>query len=328
MQPDQPDLSDKNRLLEEALLTIRQTLQKEFAVIPVEARKELLKTTLRVYERLLRFAQKKKLNLPAFANRVLREQAHVWLLRQGSEREQQTAENWVWKKSEAALTRFIARNAFRTNDVVADIVLRTMQDFYRNMRRLKPLDTLLELYLVSMARLKVRQHFRDEQQLDSNKQRVYFQPIEQTFVEVDDAEFGSMTIPVPIVEEEDDNPYVIVEKEQEFTVTMKEIRQFLNDCLENTLGEQRQELIRLRYKFLTQSNLDTMTIDEVSELMDKKFSSQEIAEKTGYKNERTVNSRMHENITRLHKCIMKKVQASLSTSVKPAKNTDEANDNG
>lgn len=303
MQSDKPD---KDQLLREALPFVRQTLQEEFTVIPVEDQPTLLKTTLRVYEHTLRIAQKKSMNLPAFARRVLREQAHVWLLRHGQTREQKASENWVWDKNEASLKAYLRHFSFRTNDVIADLTAQTFKDFFQNMRLPKPLETLLQFYLIKMAKLKALHELRSERKVDKDGLPVYLKPVDQTFIDVDDAEFGSLRLPFPAADDKDDSTTIILVEGQSVSIATATLHQFLKECLE-LLGISQREVIRLRYRLLSEAELGSMSVDEVTTFINEKLSSADIARIMDFASEQVVNSRNYDGTKSLKKCILGKI---------------------
>ncbi|GAB3962783.1 hypothetical protein GCM10028805_64590 [Spirosoma harenae] len=305
MQPNQPD---KEQRLREALLVIRQTLQKEFAMIPVDNHLPLLKSTLEVFERTLRIAQKKKLTLPAFARQIFREQAQIWLLRNGQTREQRASEQWIWDKNETGLSAYLRHYSFRTNDVVADVISQTFHTFFQNVRGGKPLITLLQAYLVKIAKGRALHELRAERKADKYGTRVQLQSLAQTFIDVDDAEFGSLRVPIPMENEDEESITLSIEGEL-ISVPMKSFLQFLQECLEQ-LGAQRQEAIRLRFRFLSDADLESMGADEVTEFISGKMNSKEIADALGYANAQVVNTRTNENVKRLHTCIQTKIRNS------------------
>jgi hypothetical protein len=305
MQPNQPD---KEQLLREALPVIRQTLQKEFTIIPEDNHLPLLKTTLQVYERTLRIAQKRKLNLAAFARQLFREQAHVWLLCNGQTREQMTSEHWVWDKNEAGLRAYLRHFSFRTTDVVADLIAQTIHAFFQNMRREKPLVTLLQAYLAKIAKQKALHELRGERKADKYGKQVYIQSLEQMFIDVEDAEFGSLRVPIPTDNEDEDRMTLSI-KGEPISVPIEFLLQFLRECFEQ-LGPKRQEAMRMRFRLLSDADLESMSVDEVTEFISRKMNSKEIAQALGFASAQVVNTRTNENVNQLHNCIQNKILKS------------------
>lgn len=283
---------------------VGQLLSSEFTHLPAHAPPAIQRQTLATCLNIYRKAQKKRLNLPLFVRRVVREQVLVWQAVQGTSSQQAIAMSQIMANNRAAVSAFLSsqRHKFRTTAIADELLSDSFQDFFKNLDR-KPVTALLSTCVISIAKNKALQQLRNERTRPDEK----WDWLETTFVTVDDAEIGSFTWPLTNTSEISTValPAALAEATGKTRVDLLLLRQWVADCF-SRLSESRQQLFRLRYKFWTENELETLPIDELEAIYVDQDMDQ-IAQKTGYKDASTANSRMTESRMRLRKCLTEKL---------------------
>ncbi|RYC66874.1 MULTISPECIES: sigma-70 RNA polymerase sigma factor region 4 domain-containing protein [Spirosoma] len=285
---------------------VTKTLANEFADLPGQAAAAILRQTLATCLIIRRKATKQRLNPSLFARRVTREQVLSWLAADGSPAQQTSAMSRIMAENREAVARYLAQFRFRTTDVADEVLNDSFAAFFTNLADRKPVEALLSTCLISIARFKALHQLRQER-TDPVEQTNW---LETTFLTVDEADMGTMTWPLTTADDEPisiDLPVTTTDgRSGTIQIEVSRFRTWLADCF-SRLGAARQLLFRLRYKYWSEQELKTMSMDEVQAVFDD-LDMTEIAARAGYTNAHTASVRLNESRSRLRDCLTEKMK--------------------
>ena len=307
-----PDVS----LTDEAFLgqikpVVAQLLATEQATLTAEARSAILRQTLLTSLAIRRRATKQRLNTDAFARRIAREQATVWLAQRGSVSQQTHAMSQIMANNRDAVARYLSRHQFRTSAVVDEVVSDTFSAFYEKLAQHRPVEALLSTCLISIARNKAFHQHRHDRSAKSSPASW----LETIILTVNESDIGTFEWPLlPGVEADDELVYELPPLPGQAGpqgVSMQQLRQWLIDCLATALSGKRQLLIQYKHRFLTERDLETISLEDLEKLFST-TDMDDIAQSVGYTNAHTASVRLNESHTALRKCIDQKRQPTLA----------------
>ncbi|RRB10332.1 hypothetical protein [Larkinella knui] len=324
--PSTPD--DQTLYLSQIEPVITQTLATDFSFLPETAIDLITSKTLTTALHIRRVATKQRLNRDAFAKRLTREQAQVWLAVHGDARKQAAAMNQIMAENRATVQRFLSTYTFRTTDQEEDVLNESFRTFFEMINHQKPVMALIATVVKGVAR------FKALKQVGINRKDSW-QWLETPYESDGDDDIGTFDYPMP----PDENPEpesidlhlrleeIFLENTapggpDDFRPVLKridfgELQRSIADCFKQ-LRDRRQLLLRFKYAFwkgYDQGPLSDEAInsdqaplsDEAIDSSFDKLSMEQIAELAGYKDAHTASVRLKETRQKIYDCLKRKL---------------------
>lgn len=157
-----PITDDINLYLSQVELDITKTLTKEFPYLSEKAVKEITKRTLMAALHIRRVSINQRLKLSAFAQRLAREQAQIWLAVYGTSIQQTKAERQILDENKKTVRHFIEGYTFRTDDIIDDILNESFRKFFEIIKSGKPVVSTISTMVKGIARNKALKQLRND----------------------------------------------------------------------------------------------------------------------------------------------------------------------
>ena len=300
---------------------ITQTLATDFVHLSETTIDLITSKTLETALHIRRVATKQRLNQAAFAQRLTREQAQVWLAVHGTPRKKAEAMNQIMAENQATVQRFLSAYTFRTTDQEKEVLNDSFRVFFEMITNQKPVMALISTVVKGIARYKALK------QLGINRKDSW-QWLETPYESDGDDDIGTFDYPVPPDDnQEPDSVDLHLRLEEVFLektspgrpdeerpilkrIDYAELQRFIADCFKQLL-ERRQLLLRLKYAFWKGYDKGPLSDEQIDSSFDK-LSMEQIAELAGYKDSRMATSRLFETRQKIYDCLKSKLNITPS----------------
>lgn len=287
---------------------IDDTLKQEFPIAEPEAICEVLRRSLLVGLYVSRKARQQRFQVQALIRRIAREQMHIYRIQKGNHREQEISCNAILMQNKLHVSRYLSRFTFRLSDTIDEVIAKAFEDVFQHIQKDKPIETLLSAFLISVAHRKALHELRSERSNTPEGERVQWIPFDTLFVEVQDDEIGIATLPIAPVDDSDQVYYPLGVIGP--AIPMAQLREWIAHCL-SQLSPERRMLIQLKHKYLLDSDLENLSVEQVETLFDD-VDMAEIARRAGYRDAHTASVRLNESHRMLRKCVEEKSRRQSS----------------
>ena len=292
-----------NEYLSQVGPVVAQTITGEFAHLPTTGQQAVYRQSLLTLLNIHQKAKKQRINLLSFIRRVVREQVLVWLAAHGTPPQQATSMTQIMAQNQEGVARFLRQKRFRTSNVVDEVLNDSFEVFFKNLNLHKPIKALISTSVMSIARNKALGQLRKERTNPTER----WDWLETIYVTIEDHEIGSLDLPIDELDDEetiitfqlpvDDNTV----PPSMFRIKLGQLRRAVTECFAK-LPPNRQKLIRTRYQFWTQKDLESFTEVEIQKLFDN-LSMDDIAQLSDYTNAHTASVRLSESRKILRDCL-------------------------
>ncbi|MGM9507728.1 hypothetical protein ACS5NO_08380 [Larkinella sp. GY13] len=300
---------------------ITQTLVTDFSYLPETAIDLITGKTLETALHIRRVATKQRLHQAAFAQRLTREQAQIWLAIHGTPRKKAEAMNQIMAENQATVQRFLSAYTFRTTDQEQEVLNDSFKVFFEMIANQKPVMALISTVVKGIARYKALK------QLGINRKDSW-QWLETTYESDGDDDIGTFDYPVPPDDSQEPDSVDLHLRLEEIhlektapgrpdeerpilkRIDYTQLQRSIADCFKQ-LQERRQLLLRLKYAFWKGYDKGLLSDEDIDSSFDK-LTMEQIAAMAGYKDAHTASVRLKETRQKIYDCLKSKLNMTPS----------------